>query len=149
MGFGKGNFDWRTSEALSKQTASGHLPFCQKPKICQKKGRLQFLATPISFTCFGYNLLNITGGLHIIIIKLILWLELVIWMVLNVRNYLIYPWRTKFCLWNESRECCLLQFLGSRRSMRGESQIWQWWLEGEGGWGDSNWLKLNKYTSSC
>ena len=22
-----------------------------------------------------------------------------------------------------------------------------WWLEGEGG--DSNWLKLNKYTSSC
>ena len=34
---------------------------------------------PIRFTHFGYNLLNITaGGLHIIIIKLILWLELVI-----------------------------------------------------------------------
>ena len=63
-------------------------------------------------TCFGYNLLNITGGLHIIIIKLILWLEVVIWMVLNVRNYLIYPWRTKFCLWTESRGCWWLQFLG-------------------------------------
>jgi len=31
----------------------------------------------------------------------------------------------------------------------GESQIWQFVAASEGFWGKSNWLKLNKYTSSC